>query len=59
MRTLKNQRRCKPAAQGQERQAAPAAGRPVAACIPMRGAPTLTWSLGAPGRDRDQGHALH
>lgn len=58
MRTLKNQRRCKPAAQSQERQAAPAAGRPAVAFVPAR-APTLTWSLGSSGRDRSQGHALH
>jgi hypothetical protein len=58
MRTLKNQRRCKPA-QAQEHQRAPAASRPTVAFMPARGARTLTWSLGFSGRDGDQGRALH
>lgn len=59
MRTLKNQRRCKPAAQGQDRQAAPSAARPTVAFVPARGARTLTWSVGPSGRGRDEAHALH
>lgn len=59
MRTLKNQRRCKPADRAQEPQPAPTAGRPTVAFVPARGARTLTWSLGFSGRDGDQGRALH